>query len=102
MTEREEKKKKRFEITTFSVNSRTYKFKVPLQLKQTILEDNDLCLSSDEFLIYAIGSSWEECMSEMYENLECLWNVYVMEIDEKLTDGAKRLKRKLLKLVDEI
>jgi len=91
-----------FEITTFPVNSRTYKFKVPLQLKQTILEDNDLCLSSDEFLIYAVGNSWEECMSEMYENLECLWKVYVMEIDEKLTDGAKRLKRKLLKLVDEI
>lgn len=94
--------KNKFKIVTFTSNNKTYKFKEPLQLKQTILENGDFCLSNDELVIFAVGNSWEECLSGIYEDLEFLWEIYALEIDDKLTEGAQRLKRKLLGMVDEV
>mgnify|MGYP001117548839 CR=1 FL=1 len=89
----------RMGIISFSVGSRTYKFKEPLMLDNDTA-DGQLCLSHRGLKLCAYGSSWGECNDQIREQLAMLWEDYALAQDEELTNGAIALKEKLLGMVE--
>jgi hypothetical protein len=88
-------------IVSFSVGSRTYKFKEPLMLESENIE-GELCLTHKELSLSACGTSWGECDKIIREELAMLWEEYAMAPDDELTAGAIVFKNKLLGMVEEL
>ena len=89
-----------FAIRTFTSNATVYRFKQDLPL----VHENYgglLCLYNKELDIHAFGNSWRECMDDIQEELEFLWENYAMAPDEGMTAGAIELKRKLRSMIVE-
>lgn len=88
-----------FSITTFISNAIIYKLKESLPLENEHCGEK-LCLYNKELNIYGFGDSWMECMDEIREYLEFLWETYAMEDDKHLTKGAVELKNKLRDMIE--
>ena len=88
-------------ITSFKVESRTYKFKKPLMLETEYVEGG-ICLTHKGLSLSACGTSFSECEEIIREELAMLWEGYALARDDELTPGAIVLKNKLLGMVEEV
>ena len=91
----------RMGIVTFSVGSRTYKFKKPLML-ETEHREGGICLTHKDLTLSACGKSWGECDEIIREELAMLWEEYAMAPDKELSADAIILKNKLLAMVEGV
>lgn len=90
----------RMGIVSFSVGSKTYKFKEHLMLETENVEGG-ICLTHKELSLSACGKSWLECSNIIREELATLWEEYALVSDDALTAGAIALKNKLLEMVEK-
>ena len=96
---RKEKRKMNISITSFEVESRTYKFKKPLMLETEYVEGG-ICLTHKSLSLSACGKSLSECEQIIREELAMLWEEYALAPDDELTAGAIVLKNTLLGTVE--
>lgn len=83
------------------INGNKIKLLEPIQLnikfrnQYYILYNEDLKLS-------AINNRLDMAISEIQEEFSFIWNSYVTCPEEELTEGAKRFRNKLKRMVDEL
>jgi len=87
-------------IVSFSVGSRTYKFKEHLMLETENVEGG-ICLTHKGLSLSARGRSFSECEQIIREELALIWEQYALAPDDELTAGAIVFKNKLLGMVEE-
>ena len=58
-------------------------------------------IENEDFDIISMSPDYEECFRDFNEEVLFLYEEYGQEDDDKLTDGAKELKRKILRHVGE-
>lgn len=94
----------RIGILSFYVGVRKLKFKQPLLLD--VLEgeaiQGGICVTHKELGLSACGPSWLGCHEVILEELETLWNGYVLGSEDELTASAIVFKNKLLGMVEEV
>ena len=90
----------RMGIVSFSVGSKTYKFKEHLML-ETVNGEGGICLIHKGLSLSACGKSFSECEEIIREELATIWEEYALVPDDALTAGAIALKNKLLGMVEE-
>lgn len=71
----------------------------PIKAKISTPEDIWI-LENDELGIVASGKDHKEALKDFREYFQLLYKVYYQEEDEKLGDGAKKLKDKIKNLVE--
>ena len=86
-------------IVTFSVGSKTYKFKEHLMLETENVEGG-LCLTHKGLSLSACGKSFSECEKIIREELAVIWEEYALAQDNELSADAIILKNKLLAMVE--
>ena len=91
----------RMGIVSFSVGSKTFKFKEPLMLETEYI-DGGVCLTHKELGIFASGATFSECEKTIREQLTELWDDYALALDAELIPRAIILKNKLLAMADEV
>ena len=88
-------------IQSFYVGHRRYKFKEPLLLD--VLEgeaiEGGICVSHKELGLSACAVSWPECHEMILEELDALWNEYVLAPEDELTASGIEFKNKLQGMV---
>ena len=89
-------------IVTFTVESRTYKFKNPLMLKIKLADDG-VCLSHiKEPYLFAGDKTFRECIKRIKEQLALIWDDYVLAPDNELSADGIALKNKLSAMAEEV
>lgn len=77
------------------------KFYEPFVLNY-VKEDDGYIYDNNKLEMYLYGESLEDLKEAFYEDLVVSWKLYVQCDEEELTEGAKNLRKTLLKLVEEI
>ncbi len=88
-------------ISEFQVGDRTILFNIPILLKveyQSAPYDRFI-LSNEELKLLAVSSDMKGCMDAILEQLEDLWDDYVLADEEELNWDAVAFKKFLLSLV---
>lgn len=67
-----------------------------------VKEDDGYIYDNSELEMYLYGKSIEDLKEAFYEDLVVSWKLYVQCDEEELTEGAKELRKTLLKLLEEI
>lgn len=89
-------------IIRFKVNSKTFQFKEPLRLK-TEYVDGGVCVThTEEPYLSACDKTVTKCEEIVREELEVIWNEYVLASDDELTPGGIVLKNKLSGMAKEV
>ena len=88
-------------IVSFTVGSRTFKFKGPLML-ETENVGGGICLTHKGLSLSACEKSFLECEETIQEELAMLWEEYALASDDELTLGAIIFKKELLGMVEEV
>ena len=82
------------EIEKLQCENHVYEFKK--NFIYVIYLCNGIFVAENEYFdIYGYGDTIQEAEQDMARTLENLWNIYVLEEDTNLDDGAKELKQKL-------
>ena len=97
---RGETTKMKIKIASFTVETKTVKFKTPLMLKARAA-GLVRCLTHEELNLSACEQSWSECVDSIREELAMLWDDYVLAPADELSADAIALKNKLLGMVEE-
>jgi len=91
--------KERITFKDICCETETLKLKSPIQVEGK--------LSSEGWIFYykplnilVNASTLDECVEDFQEEFFVLYEAYAKEADEKLTEGAKRLKRILLDMTE--
>lgn len=84
------------EVNKIQYENHIYKFDVKF-IYVIYLCDGIFVAENEYFNIFGYGDTMKEAENDMASTLEDLWNVYVLEDDNNLDDGAKELKQKLQK-----
>lgn len=77
-------------------NNHTYEFNFNF-IYMIYLCDGIFVAENEYFNLIGYGDTIKEAEEDMYSTLEDLWNIYVLEDDKNLDNGAKQLKQKLQK-----
>ena len=88
--------------TEIPYNDRTYKLNHPLEIFVIVGKDGVNLFSCKELDMTAHGDSFESAREAFCFTFDATYKNYAEESDEKLTTKAKKLKKKLLKLIKEI
>ena len=91
----------RMGIVSFSVGSKTYKFKEHLML-ETVNGEGGICLIHKGLSLSACGKSFSECEEIIREELATIWEEYALALDDTLSVGAIIFKNQLLAMVEEV
>ena len=59
-------------------------------------QDNTYFCQNEELGIVSVSAKLKDCIRDFEEEFLCLWNAYGKERDDRLTDDAKELKKRLL------
>lgn len=84
------------EINEIKYENHIYKFNTNF-IYVIYLCDGIFVAENEYFNIFGYGDTIKEAENDMASTLEDLWNIYVLENDYNLDDGAKELKQKLQK-----
>ena len=82
----------RIGIVSFSVESRTFKFKEPLMLEMEYVAGGVCLTHSKEPCLSACGKSFGECEKIIREQLALVWDDYALALDAELIPRAIILK----------
>ncbi len=88
-------------VEDLEVDKEILNFKNPLILYPYIEEDSIICVKNEELGIDVYGFNREELVSNLFEELDVIYRNYAFEEDEKLNEGAKRLKSDLLNILSK-
>jgi hypothetical protein len=88
-------------LDTIAVSDLTFHLKRQIQVAVSRKESSWVCEAKD-FSIFAFGESEEEAMRSFREDFATMWEVIGQSPDDSLTDGAIRVKRALLSIVESV
>jgi hypothetical protein len=80
------------------VEGRILPFAKPISAR-IIHRDDVLFCQNEELGIVTMSSNLEDCIKEFQDEILFVWNEYGKESDDKLTEGAKELKRRIRQYV---
>lgn len=89
------------QIKQFTYKGQKFVFFNPYRLEVN-LENDVYSYDDSEFTLYEQAKSIDSLLESFYEDVATLWKVYVECDEDKLNDGARILREKLIKTVERI
>jgi hypothetical protein len=93
----EHEREERITFKEITCGDQTIKLKTPI-MAEAILSEKRCSLYYEPLDILVSAPTLDECKKDFHEEFSVLYQVYAKEVDEKLTEGAKQLKRNILSL----
>jgi len=94
-----------FDFIDYEYNKTRYVFNESYRLIIRKEKGNDVpfwyCAEDEDLRISVMEESLEEAIKSFYSDIDFVWNFYGKKSDEKLTNGAIKLKNNINKLVRE-
>ena len=91
-----------FYLTQFEYPDRVLFFRDEIAIEPELDESQQLMiLRQDHLGIDVVGSTREELLQGLLEEIEILWRNYALAPDRELSPAARRLKRSLLDAIEE-
>lgn len=88
------------QVDRFCFNNSIIKLKEPLTFIPFFIDDcRAIAIEDDDLALYMYGKNSEELESLLQEELSFIWKEYCLESDERLTEGAKKIKEYLISCV---
>lgn len=87
------------QIKQFTYKDQKFVFFVPYKLEIN-LNNNIYSYNDSDFTLYEQARSIDSLLESFYEDIATLWKVYVECDEDKLKEGAKTLREKLIKTVE--
>ncbi|MQY62095.1 hypothetical protein GH146_02245 [archaeon] len=66
-----------------------------------VFHDGMWTMENKDLDIISMSTDYKECLKDFYDEVFFVWEEYGQEDDDKLTNGAKDLKRKILRHIGE-
>ena len=83
-----------------NANGKTLRFMEPITASVAYLDNTYFC-QNDDLGIISTSFNLEDCIKDFHDEVLFIWNEYGREEDNKLTNGAKELKRKILQYINK-
>ena len=91
-----------FYLTQFEYSDRVLLFRDEVAIEPELDELQQLMILREDHLgIDVVGSTREELLQGLVEEIEILWRNYALAPDTELSPAARRLKRSLLDAIEE-
>lgn len=91
-------KNEKIKIDEIRYENHVFELLVPIEVEVEPSSEGWILYYEDLYILI-FAKTIEKCIEEFHEYFGVLWEEYVKEIDEKLTEDACEFKRKLLKMV---